>query len=222
MREKTIENRYLLRRMCTYVIGLFLGGTATTLAVGADIGNSGSAAIGVIYSQFSGWDLGNCLIVFNSCLVLGQWILLGRQFKWKRLLQIPCVVIYSKSVDFTMAYMPQITLSHYYQHVLLLLFAMALLAFAMLVYVGAGVITLPLESFTQVLASHLGKPFHHTKIMVDCGLLLVAVVSGFVLFGSLVAIREGTLLQAIGVGVFVGLWKRILPNWIIDWREISL
>ena len=62
--------------------------------------------------------------------------------------------------------------------------------------------TLPLapEGFTDALAKKLGKEYGSVRVVIDCGLVVMAALLSFLFLGRVIGVREGTIVAALLIG----------------------
>ena len=87
---------------------------------------------------------------------------------------------------------------------------MVLITLGVLVYVSMELMPMPMEGLSLAVASKSGKPFHRTKIIVDCAVVGSGILLSFLCTGRLVGIREGTILTAILVGKIIAVMRKPL------------
>ena len=72
---------------------------------------------------------------------------------------------------------------------------------------------IPGEGLVIVIAARSHKNFGNIKVLFDCSLVLASCLLGLAVLGSIVGLREGTVLSAVLVGMFARLtspWTRKL------------
>ncbi|WP_409967152.1 DUF6198 family protein [Bengtsoniella intestinalis] len=210
--------RHLVRRVLTYVAGLFLISIAINLFVYADLGNSAATTVGVVYSARFDLPLGTCSLIMYTGMVVGQLILFGRAFQWINLWQVPFAIFYGKSVDLVAAYMPVITPSNLIAQCLLLVAGLVIIAVGILMFVGTELVPMPLEGLALAISMKTHLQFHQSKILIDCTCAGVALISSILFFGELVGVGIATVFLAISTGWMMGKIKPYLPRWIQNWH----
>ncbi|WP_409967153.1 hypothetical protein RFF05_11070 [Bengtsoniella intestinalis] len=208
-----VEGHFLLR-VVTYIIGLFLCAVSASLAVMAGIGNTPANSVGVVSSYLSGLEMGDCLIIFYGILLLGQMLLLGKAFKLINLAQMPFAIIYGKFVNLVAWCIPDYTPTSYLQSLVILAVSVVVLAVGVAFFVGVSLVPMPLEGLVLVIAAKTGIPFHICRIINDCALVVLVLAGSWLVCGEILAVREGTLVLAVGTGWVIGLIKPYLPSWI--------
>ncbi len=209
MRKKELIKRYIL-----FVFCLFFMGIGVALTKHGELGVSPiSSVANVISIKFTVLSFGMWLTVSNCVLLLGQILLLRKNFKLIQLLQIPLSFLFGYFTDFGMYVVSGIPNDSYLAKLLLVLSGIVVLGFGITLGVIADVILNSGEAFVKALADITKKDFSSTKIVFDVSWVCLSIVLSLIFFdGTLVGTREGTMISAVLVGVVVHLLKPILQR----------
>ena len=209
MTKKETVKRYIL-----FIISLFFCGVGIAFTKHAELGVSPiSSLANVISIKFDFISFGNWLIVSNLVLLLGQIILLRRNFKLIQLVQIPLSFIFGYFTDFGMWMIKDIPNENYIVRLLLVFAGIVFIGFGISLGVIADVVLNSGEAFVKALADVTKKDFGTVKIVFDVSWVLFSTVLSLLLFdGKLLGIREGTIFSAVFVGVTVKLFKPLLQT----------
>ncbi len=209
MSKKEIFKRYIL-----FVISLFFCGVGIALTKHAELGVSPiSSLANVISIKFDFISFGNWLIVSNLVLLLGQIILLRRNFKLIQLMQIPLSFIFGYFTDFGLWMIKDIPNENYVVRLLLVFAGIIFIGFGISLGVIADVVLNSGEGFVKALSDVTKKDFGSVKIIFDVSCVLLSIVLSLLMFdGKLLGTREGTIISAVFVGVAVKIFKPILQN----------
>lgn len=209
MSKKEIFKRYIL-----FVISLFFCGVGIALTKHAELGVSPiSSLANVISIKFDFISFGNWLIVSNLVLLLGQIILLRRNFKLIQLMQIPLSFIFGYFTDFGLWMIKDIPNENYIIRLLLVFSGIVFIGFGISLGVIADVVLNSGEGFVKALSDVTKKDFGSVKIIFDVSCVLLSIVLSLLMFdGKLLGTREGTIISAVFVGVAVKIFKPILQN----------
>ncbi len=209
MSKKEIFKRYIL-----FVISLFFCGVGIALTKHAELGVSPiSSLANVISIKFDFISFGNWLIVSNLVLLLGQIILLRRNFKLIQLMQIPLSFIFGYFTDFGLWMIKDIPNENYIIRLLLVFAGIVFIGFGISLGVIADVVLNSGEGFVKALSDVTKKDFGSVKIIFDVSCVLLSIVLSLLMFdGKLLGTREGTIISAVFVGVAVKIFKPILQN----------
>ena len=157
----------------------------------------------VISIRFDFLTFGTWLAIWNMILLVGQIIVLRKQFKIVNLLQVPLTVVFGWFTDFggfVISFFPN---DIYVLKVLYVLLGTLILAFGISVTIAANVILCSGEAFVQAVSIVTGKQFGNIKVILDVSYVIVSVILSFLFFGSIVGAREGTFFAAVFTGILV-------------------
>lgn len=209
MSKKETFKRYIL-----FVISLFFCGVGVAFTKHAELGVSPiSSVANVISIKFDFISFGTWLIVSNCVLLLGQILLLRRNFKPIQLVQIPLSFLFGYFTDIGLWLIDGIPNGNYIVRLLLVAAGIILIGFGIALGVIADVILNSGEAFVKALADVAKKDFGTVKIVFDVSWVLLSIVLSFLLFdGKLLGTREGTVISAVFVGVAVKIFRPILQK----------
>lgn len=209
MSKKETAKRYIL-----FIICLFFMGLGVALTKHGELGVSPiSSVANVVSLKFTFFSFGTWLTITNCFLLLGQIILLRRNFKPIQLLQIPLSFLFGYFTDFGMWAVSFIPNDLYAVQLLLVISGIVVLGFGITLGVIADVILNSGEAFVKALADTAKKDFSNTKIVFDvCWVALSIVLSLLFFEGRLEGTREGTVISALLVGLVVKLFRPVLQG----------
>ena len=207
MSKKEIVKRYIL-----FVISLFFMGIGVAFTKHAGLGVSPiSSVANVVSCKFDSISFGTWLFISNCVLLLGQILLLRRNFKLIQLLQVPLSVIFGYFTDFGMKLAGMFPNDIYILKLTYVICGIIILAFGISLGVIADVILNSGEAFVKALADVTKKSFGNVKIAFDISWVILSIILSLIFFGGqLVGTREGTVISAVSVGVFVKLFNKLL------------
>lgn len=156
-------------------------------------------------------SLGTWLIIWNCALIVGQVLILKKEFQLIQLLQIPLSFLFGIFTDFGVWCMSYVSNQYYAVRLLLVIAGIVLLGFGVALSVIANVIMNSGEAFVKAISDKSGIIFGNVKIGFDIGCVVLALVISLFLFdGKIVGTREGTILTALLTGIVVNFFvKRI-------------
>ena len=209
MSKKEIFKRYILFILC-----LFFMGIGVALTKHGELGVSPiSSVANVISIKFSFLSFGTWLTISNCVLLLGQVILLRKNFMPFQLLQIPLSFLFGYFTDFGLSLASFIPNDIYIVKLSLVIFGIVVLGFGITLGVIANVILNSGEAFVKALSEVLHKDFSNVKIAFDISWVALSIVLSLIFFnGSMVGTREGTVISAVFTGVAVKLWLKFIKN----------
>lgn len=209
MSKKEIIKRYTLFVFCLFFIGLGIAFTKH-----AELGVSTvSAVANVLSMKFDIFSFGIWLFITNMFFLLGQIVILRRDFQFIQLLQIPLSLLFGKFTDFGMFFISMLPNDTYVIKLLLVIIGVVVLGFGIALGVIANVIQNSAEAFVKAISDVTKKDFSNVKIVFDIIWVAIAIVLSMILFnGKIVGVREGTVISAIFVGLVVKFFRPILSK----------
>ena len=209
MKKAEIAKRYIL-----FIISLFISGLGVAFTKTGELGVSPISSVANVLSlRFTDISIGNWLIITNCIMVLGQILILRKNFKPIQLLQIPLSFLFGYFTDIGMLIAALIPVDSYIMRLIMVVAGVIILGFGISLAVIANVIMNSGEAFVKAIADTLHKNVGNVKIIFDISYVALSVVLSLILFnGSIVGTREGTLIAAIGTGFVVKFFTRLLSS----------
>lgn len=203
--------RKLLFRILFYILGLLILAFGVAISVNSELGVSTVNSLPYVISLITGSNLGTCVIIVFGCYIVVQILLLRKQFKWINLTQIIFSTIFGYFTDFAKYVVGDFALPTYFGKLVMLAVSIVMIAIGVSMYVGTKLINMPMEGMTSAITELLpGKSFHQVKIVVDCIVVVVALVLSLVFLHGLYGVREGTILCALLVGYTMKPVQKVL------------
>ncbi len=209
-----MSKREMLKRYLLFIIGLLFMGIGVAFTKRAELGVSPiSSVANVVSIKFTCFSFGTWLTISNCVLLLGQFLILRKNFKLIQLLQIPLSFLFGYFTDFGLWIADKIPNDIYAVQLLLVLSGVAILGFGITLGVIADVILNSGEAFVKALADVTKKDFGNMKIAFDVTWVLLSIVLSLLFFeGKLYGTREGTVVSAILVGLTVKIFRKALQK----------
>lgn len=200
MSIKEIAKRYVL-----FIISLFFSALGVAFTKHAELGVSPISSVANVMScKFDSLSLGSWLIIWNCMLILGQIVLLRKNFKPIQLLQIPLSFLFGWFTDLGMLIVSPIPINSYFVRLAMVIVGIVILSFGISLSVIANVIMNSGEAFVKALSDKIHKNFGNVKIAFDITCVVIALVLSLMFFDfSIVGTREGTIISALLTGVIV-------------------
>lgn len=213
MTKKEIGKRYIL-----FIIGLLFSGIGVAITKRGELGVSPISSVANIMSyKLPALTLGSWLLIWNCVLLLGQIILLRREFQLIQLLQIPLSVLFGCFTDFGVWIAGHMPNHNYGVRMLLVLVGIAILALGITLTVIADVVMNSGEALVKAISEKSGKSFGFVKVAFDISCVTVAVILSLVLFdGKLIGTREGTIIAALLTGTLVKVWQGLIKEPVVN------
>lgn len=201
------------KRLVLLIFGLFLSSLGVALLKKAALGVSPiSSAANIVSIAVPDLSLGTWLIIWNCVLILGQLLILRRDFRPVELLQLPLSVLFGLFTDLSMSLLDFVEPGSYIECFVLVVLGTATMALGISLTVIADVIMNSGEALVKAVSDKTGKAFGSMKIAFDACCVALAVALSFILCGEILEVREGTLVAALLTGVFVNLFGRLFAS----------
>lgn len=209
MSKNELRKRYLL-----FILGLFFSGLGVAITKRGELGVSPISSVPNVMSyKFPVYTLGTWLLIWNCVLLLGQIIILRRQFKLIQLLQIPLSILFGWFTDFGLWVAQYIPNKIYIVRLLLVIGGITVLAFGITLTVLADVVMNSGEAFVKAISDQTNMQFGNVKTCFDITCLVAAVILSFVFFDfQLIGTREGTIIAALISGTIIKMFQRMLKE----------
>ena len=203
-----------IKRYILFILCLFFMGIGVALTKHGELGVSPiSSVANVVSIKFTFLSLGNWLTISNCVLLIGQILLLRKNFKPIQLLQIPLSFLFGYFTDFGLYLAGFIPNDIYVIKLLLVISGIIVLGFGITLGVIANVILNSGEAFVKALSDVIHKEFSNVKITFDVSWVAFSIILSLFFFGGeLVGTREGTILSAIFTGIAVKLWLKLIKR----------
>lgn len=200
----------LLKRYAISTLGLIIVALGVGLSIKSNLGIAPPSCPPTILSlKWSALSVGTFTWITHIVYILTQWLLLGKRFEIRFLMQIPAAFVFGYMCDASIWLFNAINApaTNYLIQILLSLAAVVLTAIGIkLEVVGDGWI-LAGDKLVAVLSEVTRAPFSRVKVIFDIVLVVITAAFSLAVFGLLdgnghtVVIREGTLILAILTGI---------------------
>lgn len=172
---------------------------AITFMLKAAVGVGAFDAATQSLSLLSGIKIGTIAMILNLSFVLGQLVVLKRDFGFARFLQIPLSILIGILVNFFYYDLfGFVQISNYIVAMLVYILALVLASFSVSMVMTLDLVTFPIESFCLVLTKKVPLKFAVIRQIADILFIAVSLSLTF-MFDLTPAVREGTV---IGMLIF--------------------
>ena len=209
MSKTETAKRYIL---C--IAGLFFAALGVAFSKHGELGVSPISSVSnVLYCRFDDISLGMWLVIWNCVMIVGQVIILRRDFKLIELLQLPLSFLFGWFTDLGMIFVSLIPVDTYFARLLMIIIGTLVLSFGISLSVIANVIMNSGEAFVRAVSDKMHNEFCYVKIGFDIFCVLLAVTLSLIFFDlTVVGVREGTVIAAVFTGIIVKFFGSILKN----------
>lgn len=208
MKEKTIKDYFL------FLLGLFISGVGVAITKKGELGVSPVSSVANIMNIYiPKLSLGNWLIIWNCVLILGQIVILGRNFKIYQLLQVPLSFLFGYFTDFGTWMMSFTNVDSYPSRLLCVVVGTIVLGLGISITVTMNIIMNSGEAFVKAVSDTVNKDFGTVKIIFDISCVTLSVIMSLIFFkGQILGTREGTLIAAVFTGICVKFFMKIIKH----------
>ncbi|OJF92133.1 YitT family protein [Alkalibacterium sp. 20] len=190
------------------LLSLFSTGVALaiTFMLKASVGLGPFDAVIQTLSLLSGIRIGTVSMMLNLSCVIGQLIILKKDFGFNRLLQIPLSILIGILVNyFYYNLFVSVEFNSYAISLIVFILALVLAIFSVSMVMMLNLVTFPIESFCMVLSKLVPLKFAVLRQMADI-LFVVISVALTLIFGLVPSVREGTVIGMLIFGPLMGFF----------------
>ena len=195
-----------------FVLGVAINSFGVAFITKSALGTSQISSVPYVLSLWQpSMSFGMTTFLFNMLFILGQIVLLRREFHPIQFLQIAVNVLFSSLIDVSMALLGFFQPDTLPVRLISLLVGCAILAVGITIEVAPDTLVVPGEGIVRAISQVSGKRFGTVKVYFDVSLIVIAVVLSLLFFGKLNGIGVGTVVSARIVGTFVNIIDRHFP-----------
>ncbi|HJK66197.1 MAG TPA: DUF6198 family protein, partial [Methanocorpusculum sp.] len=163
-----------------------------------------------VVSLISAMSVGTATILVNAILLVGEILIMRRQFQPIQLLQLAVVTLFGWLIDLCLWGLDGLTYADYSQQWLICIAGIIILGIGVSLEVTANLIPLPGEGLILSICTVLPIKFGNMKVITDVSLVVAAVLLSFIFLADLYGVREGTIAAAICVGLVSKMVIRLI------------
>ncbi len=189
-----------------FVAALFVMSLGIALVTRGNLGTTPISSLPLVSSYASGLTFGETTFFINLLFVAAQWLLLRKSINKLLLSQIPITFAFSYFIDTSMQFTEFLSSDVYWKCMAVSMLGNVILGLGVALEVFSGAAALPGEGLVLAVSTVLRKPFSSVKIANDVILVLLALLLSYCVFHEIHGLREGTVISALCVGVFVKFW----------------
>ena len=206
----TPTRRSILKRTLLLCIALGVMAVGVALSIKADLGTSPISSVPYVVSLMSEMSVGTATILINAILLVGEILIMRRQFQPIQLLQLAVVTLFGWLIDLCLWGLDGLTYADYGQQWMICIAGIIILGIGVSLEVTANLIPLPGEGLILSICTVLPIKFGNMKVITDVSLVLVAVLLSFAFLSGLYGVREGTIAAAVCVGLVAKTVSRLI------------
>ena len=195
-----------VKRIVIYCIGIVILACGITMNTKTNLGVSPVISVPYNITQILGLPLGLPVFVYYAFLIFLQYVLLPKEFTFKKFLQIICALLTSACVQVFDIILP--SPDSWILRILMLAAAILLTGLGMNISVGMDIVPNPADGLASDIGRKIGKDMGLGKNILDAVSIIVAILIGLIFRGSLLGIGIGTVVAVIFTGRTVALFRR--------------
>lgn len=193
------------------LISLFIMTLGVAICVRSHLGSSVISVLPYVFESAGNQgmvpklSIGQYTNIMNAILVVGQILVLRRQFQPVQLFQLLIGCVFGTLIDLNMLLTSWLAPTVLWQQLLTQFAGCSVLGVGIALEVRCGSVTMPGEGFPVAISKVLKKNFPKVKICVDTTLVILGVIACFAMFGAWQwhIVGVGTLFAMFFVGYAV-------------------
>ena len=208
---------YILKRYLLLLIGLAIMAFGVAFSIKASLGTSPISSVPYVVSLFTPLTVGTATITMHCVFILLQILILRKDYHPIQLMQLPVAFFFGYLTDFGVWAVQGITCNTYWQQWIVCIIGILLVAVGVSFEVKAGVVVLAGEGVVLAICRVLPKvKFGYMKVGFDVTLVVIACILSIVFTGRLQGVREGTVAEALLVGLIAKQLGKLLARWKLE------
>lgn len=189
-------NRWLI-----YGIGVLMLAVGITMNTKTGMGVSPIVSVAYSAARIFGWSLGSMTFAVYCLFVAGEFLLRGKHYRWKDLLQLPFSFVFGELLDLVDRLVTYDSTHHSLaENLCFLVAAVVACGIGVVMTVNMQLVPNPGDGIVQALAERFGKEQGVMKNMFDTCCVALTVVLSLTLSGQVIGIGLGTIAAMVGVG----------------------
>ncbi|WP_276819587.1 YczE/YyaS/YitT family protein [Mailhella massiliensis] len=214
---KTNISRERVKRWTVFFLSLFFMGNGIALVTNAQLGTTPISSVPYVIARIFGISMGTGTFFINALMLLAQIPLLGKTFRPRQFLQLPCVLVFSLFIDLGLWISHSFIPEAWLMRMAMTLTGCVIMAFGIMLEIASSTTVIPGEGFVLALAYRTRLPFGNLKVINDVTLVCIAALLGWLCLNGIEGLREGTVVTAVLTGVFIRFFSRIFRMRIEHW-----
>ncbi|RRD39378.1 hypothetical protein EII29_07260 [Leptotrichia sp. OH3620_COT-345] len=200
---------------------IILAGAGIAVTVKADVGVGPWDAMSLTFSYLTGLKIGTLGIIFNFICLIGQKILLGKDFKNSSIWQIVVSILLGIAINF-FAYtaFKNLVFPNYIIRLTASITSTVFLAAVIGAIVVLGITSFALEGFCSAVHRKTGIPFGKFRQWVDFFCVTVSIILTFI-FSLKWSLREGTIISMLLFGPLMGIFMPKIEKMFEKWGIVD-
>lgn len=199
----------MFKRVFYWLLAIISLGFGIALVAKIALGSTAITSLALVLSNVLDMSFGLMTLIQNLIFIFIQILILKSSFPKRQYLQILVSLLLGIAIDLWGQLLPDFSQQNYLVTWLIYLIGCLSIAIATVFQLKADIVYNPAEGVVQAISLSIKQRFSKIKTIVDTIIVLSAVVTSLVAFGSLVGVREGTIVSALIIGQLVGWIQKI-------------
>lgn len=199
----------MFKRVFYWLLAIISLGFGIALVAKTALGSTAITSLALVLSNVLDMSFGLMTLIQNLIFIFIQILILKSSFPKRQYLQILVSLLLGIAIDLWGQLLPDFSQQNYLVTWLIYLIGCLSIAIATVFQLKADIVYNPAEGVVQAISLSIKQRFSKIKTIVDTIIVLSAVVTSLVAFGSLVGVREGTIVSALIIGQLVGWIQKI-------------
>lgn len=206
----------MFQRMLIFFFGLCMLSLGIATTTHAELGTGTVSSVALVLNRATGFSMGFFVFLTNCFFFVIQIAIDSRAIFQKALRQLPICAAFGFIFDIAMLVTAFVAPETYIERIGFVLLGTLGVGIGIASMVFARIAILPPEGMVLAVLGRWGGSFGTLRVGVDVFLVVVATVLSLVLFGTVVGVREGTLIAGLLGGQIAKLvlvaWGRLFPK----------
>lgn len=199
----------ILKNYGLLFLSILIIGTAITLITNAGLGATAITSLPFVISELWEISFGLLTSLFNVLWVLLQILIQGKMFPKIQWLQFVVSFLLGFSVDLSNFFLGSIRPQAYLSQIIMLIIGCLVMAFGIFIQLEAKSVYNPAEGIVAAITENTKYSFGTVKTFFDSTLVILSILLGLIVAGQVTGIREGTIISALIIGPFTGVFQKI-------------
>lgn len=197
----------MAKRIILFFIAIFLCGFGIATTTQAGLGTTPISSLPYVFTFIFPVSFGATTFIINMIFILLQMLILREKFKKKDYLQIVVALFFGFFIDLGMHISGFFKTDIYFLRIIMLVAGSSILAAGVMLEVVADFLYVPGEGLVKAVSYKTNIAFGKVKTGFDVAQTLAAIILSLLFLRSIQGLREGTVISALLVGNFVGIYS---------------
>ena len=214
-------------RFLIFFFGLSILSLGIATVTNAGLGTGTVSSVAYVLNHMTDFSMGFFVFLTNVFFFVLQVAVDHKNIFQKALRQLPICFVFGMIFDVALWISAHVVPQNYIQEILMAFAGSALTGLGIASMVFARLAILPPEGFVLAVMNRWGGSFGTLRMTIDLFLLASAAIVSLLVFGTILGIREGTLITAVCSGPiakqFLKVWGIVFPKHCpIDYKFIRI